>query len=235
MEYFLTLFSDFYGRVLTQIGGLAALVVLAAFLAKLLIKNSMARQLEEHRLRLEHDLNIHKMTMEKDKEVMMERLKSELIMLTNEHQIAFGRVYQRQADVIDELYKNLIAIQKRAQNLVHGLLGDKSEGRRAEIREIIKDTNALIKTTDDNRLYLGSETAEMVNQLISKIYWSINGYDTALTRQEIYLRMQSPQLVDKAYEKEDDARGVIINDIPPIIVNLEARFASLLKIKGTGV
>ncbi len=98
---------DVWQTLLLAIGGNAALLMALAWLVRALGSQLLAKDLEKFKA----DLTISTNT-------TSERLKHELQLHAHEHQIRFSKLHERRAEVITNLYAELVEAQWMAQSFV---------------------------------------------------------------------------------------------------------------------
>ena len=205
--------------VITTIGASAAVAGFTAWLIRSLVTQGLALQIESFKARLKSDADVE-----------IERLRHSLQMSAVEHQVRFANLQERRAEVIADLYSQIVDLYYDGRHFVtvEARIRDSTKHQEA-FTAIGKKFASFYVFVQKNRLYLPERTCEIIDSLIEKVrkhvadvgaYGLMGDYAAAgsiLERRE-------------AFQAALDAFEV---DIPEIRRTLERDFRSLLGVEGT--
>jgi len=144
--------------LLTQLGGVAALAAIFAWLLRTLLQHLLSKDIEVFKVRLADESALG-----------IEQLKVQLQIAAGEHGIRFGALHQRRADIIADLYHQLSGLTIDAWLLARLVrlreAGEVDEERvRHATAELAKNSSALFQFIQRNQLYFGPELAERLRK-----------------------------------------------------------------------
>lgn len=208
-----------------NVGTFAVGTGIFALLVKSLVVNSLNRELEAYKSKLNTDLEAHKATLLKD----VEAFKSTLQLATIEHRIRFSKLHDKRAEVIQDLYGKLVALDtaihsvlKRFQKVGEASLEDK-------VREYGRLHNELNEFFLPNKLFFDNKTCRIIDELLflsRDTYFDITTYpvDTESPEYRYGLR----DLLKERHEYWEKAQKVFDTDIQKLKIQLEAQFRAML-------
>jgi hypothetical protein len=199
-----------------------------AILVKSLVVNSLNRDLEAYKSKLNTDLEAHKSTMAKD----VEAFKSNLQLATIEHQVRFSKLHDKRAQVIQDLYGKLVALD----TVIHSLLKRLQKVGEATLEEKVREYGRLHNELNEfflpNRIFFSSETCRVIDNLLflsRDTYFDITTYPVDPESPEYKYGL--PDLLNERHEYWEKARKVFDTDIKNLKEQLETQFRAMLGVK----
>jgi len=139
--------------ILLAIGGNTALIVVLAWLARSLVRNSLTRDLENYKSELA--LATQSAT---------DRLRHDLQLVAQEHQVIFSKLQERRASVIGEAYGLLVEAYREGSRFTSPIsFGEPDKNR--EYVSAINTMAAFYDYFDKNRIYLPEPICEKIESL----------------------------------------------------------------------
>ena len=168
MEWFDTLL-----KLLGGIGGTAALVAVASWLAKNLALHFLKRDLEEHKQRLKDA-----------SERELERTKAELKQAAFQFETRYGRLHERAVNAIVAIFPALLALHNSVVRYV-AALEDSRAPSKAEQLETVKEKSAEFQDLfRNNRILLPKGLYRQLDELNNLLLDTTNTYTRQQRREE---------------------------------------------------
>jgi hypothetical protein len=141
-------------ELIKYLGSAAIIMTAIAWLIKTLTTHSLRKDADAYKQQLARDT---------------ESFKSRLEMAAKEHEIRFGKLHEKRAQIIEQLYLLLDEAQ-RARRLIPiaHKLGEQGINK-GLIKEISDSYRKLVKFFDQNKLYFSSNVAEQMQKIINEI------------------------------------------------------------------
>jgi hypothetical protein len=195
-------------EILAVIGGSYGLYRLAEWLIKRAVDASLQRRADEFRILLQRDVDLQ-----------VQSLKSSLEMIAYEQQVRFSKLHEKRADVIAELYSQIVELPTYAGKFI---LQSPSDVEQAKIAmDKVTEADCFVAK---NRIYFPSDVCELLDKFVKtlrsmviqvQVYWKDRSFVT--------LEMMEEQ--NKVMMK---AVTNLENEIPTLTRKLENEFRSLL-------
>lgn len=199
-----------------------------AILIRSLVVNSLNRDLEAYKSKLNADLEVHKSTMAKD----VEAFKSNLQLATIEHQVRFSKLHDKRAQVIQDLYGKLVALD----TVIHSVLKRFQKVGEATLEEKVREYGRLHNELNEfflpNRIFFGSETCRVIDDLLflsRDTYFDITTYPVDPESPEY--KYGPRDLLNERHEYWEKARKAFDTDIKNLKEQLETQFRAMLGVK----
>src|SRR5690348_10811487 len=148
--------------ILLAIGGNTALVAVLAWLAKSLIAASLTRDIEQHKSNLA--LNAQE---------AIDRLRHQLQLAAQEHQVTFSKLQERRAKVVAKVYALLVEAFWQGESLASPM---EWAGEPSKIEKYSTAMNAIAafyRYFDKHRIYLPDTLCKSLEALIKDTRWQI--------------------------------------------------------------
>lgn len=145
--------QDVVISVFTTVGGGAVLLGAAAYLIKTSISHRLAQETETFKAQLKA---------KSDAEI--ERLKNSLQIAALEHQIRFSKLHERRAEIIAELYKQLVEVDRDSRLFVYSGYGPVD--RKEQFNDIAGRNIDFIQFINVNRIYIPLHVCELLDRYI---------------------------------------------------------------------
>lgn len=199
--------------VVTSIGGSAAFFSAAAWFAKKVVTEQLARSTEAFKAEVKAQA-----------EMEVEKLKNSLQMAATEHRVMFSRLHERRAEVIEETYKRLSKLFSSAQQFV--LTSENNPANTGHKMESARLRHELIEYSSfiqQNRIYLPTAVCELLFDHLHKVSQAVHiaGAYGGRVHSNPFLHERSMEAFTKAYEAFN-------SDIPKAQELLEAEFRKML-------
>lgn len=139
--------------VLIAIGGQAALLVVLGFLARSLVSNWLAKDLERHKDALRHE-----------SERSLEALRHQLAMVAQENAVKTAELQSRRAQVIANIYAMLSDVEWEGSEFV-GLVDHTMKGQAkgtVKFAEVSAKVEQFYRYFNGHRIYLPEDTCESI-------------------------------------------------------------------------
>jgi hypothetical protein len=193
---------------LGSLGGIYALYRLAEWLIKRAVDASLQRKADEFRILLQRDVD-----------VQVESLKSSLEMIAYEQQVRFSKLHEKRAEIIADLYSQIVELPSYAWKFVVQSPSDVDEAKSALAK--VMATQLFVAK---HRIYFPTDVCQLLDTFVDtlrkmliqvQVYWKERSFVT----QE--LREKQNSVLMKAYEDLE-------SEIPALTRKLENEFRSLL-------
>ncbi len=217
--------------VFFAVGGSSVLLVVVAFLAKSLVSGLLEKDLSDFKnnLKMQSDSAIERLKgeLQMKSASAIEQLKSELQITTIEHQVRFSKLHENRAEVIAELYKNLVqAINANLSAAFYKEMSGESEKGKEFIAAVV-NLGEFYDYFNINRIYLSNHLCHMLDEM-----WGNLTAPTYKYRDFLEKKISSGiDLGEEEIKAWDEAWNSMVDDIPPIRQVLENEFRSILGVK----
>jgi hypothetical protein len=155
--------DPFWQELIKYLGSAVVLTGALAWLARSLTAHFLSRDLEAHKERLA--------AVSKQE---LARLNTQLRMVAKEHEIRFGKLHEKRAEAIIEVY--LLLEKINGLRLLVKLLLENKRPIDESIDEAVKAYTKLDEFFRKNRLYFSAELAELMHALIVKMVDPLRAY-----------------------------------------------------------
>ena len=201
-----------YETIIAAIFANAIALAVLGFLLKSLLGQFLAKDMAAFQAKLEEKSN-------STLEAYRADLEKERIKL----QIAYGGIFEKQANTILELFKLLSKLERQMQLAVHA----ESEGR--EYSKFIEVWKTLIETYEENKILLTSEIEEGFDNIVRSIFSSVQDYKLADDRILNFGHRLSEKQFDNLFERQDKALEVM-QKIPALKQDLITKLRQIIGI-----
>jgi len=156
-----------------------------------------------------------------DKEI--ESLKHSLEMIATEHQVRFSKMHERRAEIIEELYKRLTALNLHGEQFVITSENNPTPYQAEKFAEMKDELREVFLFTEQHRFYLPESVCAMVDKHLGQLRNSV-------LRAGIYGRIENPN--ERTIQQSNDAFTKVYEefetDIPAARKSLEAAFRKII-------
>jgi hypothetical protein len=157
----------------------AITVVVVGWLARTFIKHRFLIEIESHKGRIAKDLELFRAKLQADTEKSITGTRHQLELLASEHNIRFGKLHEKRANVIEELYSKLddaIGAVKRFLALFDRAGVPKEELGRTAMQKWIDFTKYYQK----HKIYFNDGLCEKIDIISKKLLAPILRFEIAL-------------------------------------------------------
>ena len=211
-----------------NVGTFGVATGILATLVKSLVGNSLNRDLEAYKSKLNADLEAHKSSLAKD----VETFKSNLQLATIEHQIRFSKLHDKRAEVIQDLYRKLVALDTVIHSVFKKFRKDGEASLEEKVRKYGRLHNELNEFFPPNRIFFSSETCRVIDDLLflsRDTYFDITTYPIDPESSEY--KYGPRDLLNERHEYWEKARQAFETDIKNLKEQLETQFRTMLGVK----
>lgn len=200
--------------ILIASGGNVVLLGVLGWLARSLFGQLIAKDLE----RFKSELANASIT-------AAERLKHELRLVAQEHQVLVSKLHEKRAQVVADVYGLLVEAQWAAQDFVSPveLVGEPS--KRDKYVTAMNKAAEFYRCFDKNRIYLPQSLCEKLDEFIEAMRTKVIGFGA-------YVRLEESSMtdhtLDKKYEAWDQASEYFNSEIPRARIALEQELRAII-------
>jgi hypothetical protein len=203
--------------ILVATGGIAAVVLAAAWAVKTAIAAWIARDTEAFKARLKADADTE-----------IEKLKSSLQRTATEHQVMFSRLHEKRAEVIEIVYSRLTDLYFSAQRFITTCENNPSPEKSEEFNKLRETFWEVFTFIEQRRIFLPQNLCELVDRHLGTmrrtvikagVYGTIE-YPTVRTAEQIQRTFM------EAYQELE-------TDIPAARRALEEEFRRMLGVESS--
>jgi hypothetical protein len=204
-------------ELLTTLGGGGLLLAAAAWLIKALITQGLTR-----------DAEVFKARIKAESDVEIERLKSSLEMIAYEHQVRFANLHARRAEIIAEIYSQMIDVQRHGQRFVYTDVFNQAQDRRQAYDTTLSKLLDFYFLLQKHRIYLPESICTLMD-----------GFENVIRRSVIRTNMYepiensaNPKFLEEKVKVIQEASDAFERTIPAARAALEKEFRRLLGVEG---
>lgn len=194
--------------LLTNIGSTGVIVAAMTWLAKTLLSDRLARQVEAFKIELKANAD-----------AANERVKNSLHIMALEHQVRFSKLHEKRAEVIDELYKRLVALEGGHAKFV--IFEDPGS------TETFNAMSELSRFIQQHRIYLPAPVCDSLKEFVDLMWQNVT-----------LIKMQTapgPRTTDKMMQKREqvisEAYRTLLSELPTARTLLENEFRRMLGVE----
>jgi len=200
--------------LLTTLGGGTAILAATAWLIRTALNHALTRDAEAFKARLKADSDVE-----------IEKLKSSLQMVAFEHQTRFSSLHAKRAEVIAEIYSQMVEVEQHGKRFVYVDVFD--ETRQEAYSETMKRLVEFYFFLEKRRIYLPESICALMQKFVDTIRKSVirtNIYEPiepAFNSKVLEEKVKVIQEVSEAFE----------GSIPAARAALESEFRRLLGVE----
>lgn len=217
-----------FQEVLLAFGSNAMVLVVLGFLARSLVQTWLAKDIKTFEQGLHNAANSQlerlKFELKSAGDVSIEELKSRLQQTAAEHQVRFAKLHERRAKVIEDVYQQLVELEKRYGKFVtvDGYETDQQKQVDAtdRINKAMYDVALLI---EKHRIYLPADVSASL-----KVFLDIMWQNAITVGVYGSISDPNPKTLQERHKAFRDAYEVLQKEIPDARAKLENEFRKLL-------
>lgn len=198
--------------LLTTLGGGTVILAAAAWLIRTALNHALTRDAEAFKARLKADADIE-----------TERLRSSLQMVAFEHQVTFSSLHAKRAEVIAEIYFQMVDVEPNGKMFVYRDVFNETERQQA-YSETMKRLVEFFFFLEKRRIYLPESTCTMMQKFVDSIRRHV-------IRTNIYEPIEQPfnqKLLEEKIKVIQEVNEAFEGAIPAARAELETEFRRLL-------
>ncbi len=146
-------------EVIKFVGGSAVLLAIAGWLIRTIIQHFMTKDIEQY-----------KFDIRRQGEIELEKLKAALNIEAVTHEIRFSKLHNRRAEIIDELFKKIVAFDASATVLMVEFDMDDPEELREKADKFIDIYYDFHQYAEQNEIYFSEELCKLIAGLHSEAF-----------------------------------------------------------------
>ncbi|HDS1207580.1 TPA: hypothetical protein QDZ84_002604 [Shewanella algae] len=196
-------------QILENIATSAIAISAVAYLAKSIVSNLLNKDLEKFKLDVKREA-------ERKIEQYKSDLESERIRLN----ISYSEVFSRQANVIADLYKNLVKLEQYLKLLI--IMKDTNVDTQ-QVAAAVHSWEAFSTYFDENRIFLPDDICELIDKLTSEIFFEYLNYRKSTKKTDTEKEID----LNKIKESEQ-----VISQFPVIKSTIENKFKVMIGVSG---
>jgi hypothetical protein len=212
-----------------QTNGPGVLIILAILLfGKKLIEYFFSETIELKKTELNQELESHKNKLEQQSKDFQHSLDLKL----NEFNIQFSKLHQDRAEVVKELYYKIVELQSAMTvftRRIHPIIEDAEKEKQERIDRVNKALMDFVNFYMPNRIYFDKELAEKLDNLSNE--YRSKGWDFAHMSRYLSESGMSRELYEEYSKKTSEISGIVKDEFPKVIQELEEEFRTLLGVK----
>lgn len=188
-----------------------------AILVRSLVVHSLNRDLEAHKSSLAMDI---------------ETFKANLQLATIEHKVRFSKLHDRRAQVIQDLYGKLVALDIMIHSVLKRFQNAGEASPEEKVREYGRLHNELNEFFLPRRIFFSRETCRVIDELLflsRDTYFDITTYPVDPNSPEY--KNGPRDLLNERHEYWEKARKAFDTDIKNLKEQLETQFRVMLGVK----
>jgi hypothetical protein len=178
---------EVWQTILLAIGGNTALLAVLAWLARTLISQSFSRDLERHKAALLSET-----------QSATERVRHDLQLVAQEHQVTFSKLHERRAAVIAEAYGLLVEAYWAGSSFASPIDFSGEPEKREKYVSAMNAMSEFYRFFDKNRIYLPEPICEAIDSLTKEMR-------SQVLRMGGYIKYKDDALPPAALEKKWEA------------------------------
>ncbi|MBK8073876.1 MAG: hypothetical protein IPK34_18435 [Ramlibacter sp.] len=203
--------------VLLVLGGNAALILAAAWFARSLVGQLLAKDLERFKTELVSASNL-----------AAERTKHELQMAAQERSVRFTKLHEKRGEVIAEMYGLLVEAQWAAQDFTSPAEWAGEPSKNEKYGTALKKSADFFRYFDRNRIYLPPELCEQFDTFLNGMRTKVIGFGVYLSQGEAYLPDEG---IRKKHEAWSEASRYFDEEVPKGRLALETELRQLIGVE----
>jgi len=197
--------------ILTSIGGSAVLFAVVGWLAKSIISQLLEKDFERFKLNLQASAQME-----------LEKFKAELKRSAYEHQITFGKLHEKRAEMIADLYAKIVDLQDSVEVFVRNVMSVSPEKNKENLRIIWKAADSFKECYRKNKIFLSEDMCKLIEDLN-------NNLSSPVSELSMHLEMVGEtDQIDPVYRAWEKAEHKIADIVSIIRRDIENEFRKLL-------
>lgn len=202
--------------LLTTLGGGTAILGAVAWLIRTVLNHALTRDAEAFKARLKADTDIE-----------AEKLKSSLQIVAFEHQIRFSSLHAKRAEVIAEIYSQMVEVEQHGKRFVYVDVFDQT--RQQAYSETMKRLVEFFFFLEKRRIYLPESICTLMQKFVDTIRRHV-------IRTNIYEPIEQPssqKVLEEKIKVIQEVSDAFEGAIPAARAELEKEFRRLLRAERT--
>lgn len=208
---------------------LTSMVSSGAFsVAVIWLTQSLISERLKNAIKSEYDLQLesHKAHLKSSSDTSIEKLKSNLVLMTYEHQIKFSKLHEKRADVIAEIHEKLHHVLRSSRKFVDPIRqypNDIAESQREyeeqQLQNALFNISEFVRLFESKRIYFSKELCLKIDVFIKEATRITSNAGWVVTEKRI--KDKDIDLWNKSWDE-------ITKDVPKLLTEIEDEFRKLL-------
>ena len=155
----------------------------------------------------------------------VEEFKAELRTKAFEHETRFSQLHVRRAEIIEDLYKRLVHVERAFVTLTNPVRWSNEPPRDEQLNEVVESSKQLIPFFAEHRLYLDETLSKDIDEIIDKLR-------EALIRFNLFVDIEADKQKWAWTEVKEwkAAFEIVTKQVPAIRVRVEQQMREILGI-----
>lgn len=197
--------------ILTSIGGSAVLFAVVGWLVKSIISQFLEKDFERFKLNLQTSAQME-----------LEKFKAELARSAYEHQITFGKLHEKRAEIIADLYAKIVDLQDSVEVFVRNVLGVTSDKNKENLRIIWRAADSFKECYRKNKIFFSEDMCGLIEDLN-------NNLSSPVSELSMHLEMvENNDQLKPVYQAWEKAEQKIADTVSIIRREIESEFRKVL-------
>ncbi|MEZ7910448.1 MAG: hypothetical protein QMB55_01335 [Propionivibrio sp.] len=200
--------------ILLAIGGNAALLALLGWLARSLLGQLVAKDLERFKSELASASS-----------TAADQLRHQLQLVAQEHQIVVAKLHEKRAQVVAEAYGLLVEAQWAGQEFVSPMEFAGEPSKREKYHTAMNKSAEFYRYFDKNRIYLPANLCQQIDELLQAMRSKVIGFGIYAHREDSELPEQT---LTKKHESWSEASEHFNSAVPKARKALEEELRKII-------
>lgn len=203
-----------FETIVLSVGGNAALLAVLGWLARSLLGQLVAKDLERFKSELASASS-----------AASEQLKHQLQLVAQEHQVVVSKLHEKRAQVVAEAYGLLVEVQWSAQDFVSPMELEGEPSKKEKYVAAMNKSAEFYRFFDKNRIYLPATLCQRIDEFLRAMRSKVIGFGVYARREDADLPEQS---LNKKYDAWFDASEYFNSEVPRAREALEQELRTII-------
>jgi hypothetical protein len=203
-----------FETIVISVGGNAALLAVLGWLARSLLGQLVAKDLERFKSELANASS-----------AATEQLKHQLQLVAQEHQVVVSKLHEKRAQVVAEAYSLLVEVQWSAQDFVSLIEWDGEPSKKEKYLAAMNKSAEFYRFFDKNRIYLPATLCQRIDDFLRSMRSKVIGFGVYARREDAHL---SGKALDEKFEAWLDASKYFNSEVPRAREALEEELRTII-------
>ncbi|MFP5222449.1 MAG: hypothetical protein ACLGSA_09175, partial [Acidobacteriota bacterium] len=198
--------------------GSSAITVLLGFVLRAYIKTSFDKSLERFKSKVSQDV---------------ERFKSDLVRINNEHSITYSKLHAERAEIIKIIYERLVDLKSSLHSFLKPLQCSSEQSLTTKFGIVVDNYNGAAGYYYKNKIFLDSDVCETVEKLFDEMQIIIIKVRNCPIEYDDPACQSNSKLANEKMNLMHDSWMKLVNEISLIQIDLENKFRMILGVRET--
>ena len=203
--------------VLLALGGNALLIAVLGYLAKALMSQFLTKDVERF-----------KTSLSQAPTAAAEELKHRLSLIAHEHNVRFTRLHEKQAQVLEEIYANLLTFEDASAALAYASSDSTADFMEPTLRAAEDAGKALERHIRRHQIYLPVATSDNLAAMLEQIFTLLADCSFSLLAKKLDQQVESVAAPLQTREAWARVHDYLVRQAPNVRRSVEIEFRRLL-------